>query len=771
MTIDDSSPAFDVPLDEGNAPFGAPPPEQSDDRSEPPDSESWRDDDDSLMRPPRAVRPRPVPRAPSDLDIAELYFNRELSWVDFNWRVLQQAVDRRTPLLERVRFLAITQSNLDEFVRKRVGGLKRQLEAGVRAISPDGRTPVEQLDLIRTAIREMQGAMTRTWTEHLLPALAGHGIVIRRHGELDGADKERLRAHFLDHIYPVLTPLAVDPGHPFPFISNQSLSLAIVLQHPERDGVQFARVKVPLNWGRWIELERPGHLLPVEDLVARHVDELFKGTTILSVHPFRVTRNADLGRDEDEAEDLLELISEELRERRFAPVVRLEVDSDMPRPVIELLKDELNIGDEDVYRVDGFIDFADLDRIADLDRPALRFAPWEPVVPPELVSAGEDSGRNIFSVLEDHDLLVYHPYESFRASVQHFVEDAADDPQVLAIKLTLYRTSENSPIVQALIRAADAGKQVAVLVEVTARFDEANNIGWGQLLERAGVHVTYGLVGLKTHTKVTLVVREEGAGIRLYSHVGTGNYHATTARLYSDLGLLTSNRDVGLDLVRLFHYLTGHAPEQRYRALVVAPRDMRRTFEDLIAREITHRREGGEGRIILKMNAIDDIGMIQALYRASQAGVKIDLIIRGHTRLRPGVPGVSDNIRVVSIIGRFLEHDRVFYFRNGGDPDVLIGSADWRRRNLEERVEAVVRITDPGLRERLFGILTLALDDNRLAWDLQPDGHYTLRMPPEGGPVCDFHRSLMRDAVERRNRVSPIAGPLPTREVPRSVPE
>lgn len=762
MNFDESTPpSFDVPLD-GSTRLGAPSSERAGRASAESPNESWRDDDDSLMRPPRAVRPRPVPRAPTDLDIAELYFNRELSWLDFNWRVLQQAVDRRTPLLERVRFLAITQSNLDEFVRKRVGGLKRQLEAGVRPLSPDGRTPAEQLDLIRASIREMQGAMTRTWSDHVLPALHDQGVVIRRHDQLDGADKDRLRAHFLDHIYPVLTPLAVDPGHPFPFISNQSLSLAIVLQHPEREGVQFARVKVPLNWGRWIELDQPGHLLPVEELVARHVDELFRGTSILSVHPFRVTRNADLRREEDEAEDLLELISEELRERRFAPVVRLEVDSEMPRPVVELLKEELNLGDEDVYRVDGFIDFTDLDHIADLDRPALRFAPWEPVVPPALASGAEEAGRSIFSVLAERDILVYHPYESFRASVQRFVEDAADDPKVLAIKLTLYRTSQQSPIVQALIRAADAGKQVAVLVEVTARFDEANNIGWGQLLERAGVHVTYGLVGLKTHTKVTLVVREEADGIRLYSHVGTGNYHATTARLYSDLGLLTADRDIGLDLVRLFHYLTGHAPEQRYRALVVAPRDMRSTFEELIEREIAVHRQGEGGRIILKMNAIDDIGMIQALYRASQAGVQVDLVVRGHTRLRPGVPGVSDNIRVVSIIGRFLEHDRIFYFHNGGDPDVLIGSADWRRRNLEERVEAVVRITDLELKDRLHGILELALGDNRLAWDLQPDGHYTLRMPPDDGPVRDFHRSLMREAVAHR-----VQPPLPAAPPPR----
>lgn len=718
-------------------------------------AEFWSAEDSVLVRPPRAVRPRDTVGPDTPLDAPELYFNRELSWLDFNWRVLQQAVDPRNPLLERVRFLAITQSNLDEFVRKRVGGLKRQLEAGVTSLSPDGRTPAEQLTLVAAAIREMQGAMSRTWREHLAPALAGHGVVVRRHAQLSAGEQARLRAYFLDRLYPVLTPLAVDPGHPFPFISNQSLSLAIVLQHPEADDVQFARVKVPLNWGRWVPLSEPGHVLPIEDLVACHVEELFRGMDVLSVDPFRLTRNADLSRDEEEAEDLLQMISEELRERRFAAVVRLEVDQAMPTEVVRLLTEELEIGDDDVVRVDGFIDFTDLNEIADLDRPALRFAPWEPVVPGPLAAPAEGPARGIFQVLASRDLLVYHPYESFQGSVQRFIEEAADDPDVLAIKLTLYRTSENSPIVEALIRAAEAGKQVAVLVEVTARFDEANNIEWGQILERAGVHVTYGLLGLKTHTKVTLVVREEGDRIRLYSHVGTGNYHARTARLYSDLGLLTSDRDIGLDLVRLFHYLTGHAPEQRYRALVIAPRDMRSVFEGLVEREIELHRSQGGGRIVLKMNAIDDRGMIQALYRASQAGVRVDLVIRGHTRLRPGVPGVSDNIRVVSIIGRFLEHDRVFFFRNGGDPDVLLGSADWRRRNLEERVEAVVRITDSSLRDRLHSILSMALDDNRLAWDLHPDGQYVLRMPPAGGPVRDFHRGLMRDAMTRRDAFAP----------------
>jgi polyphosphate kinase len=713
-----------------------------------------------------AVRPRALDRPPDDLTDPALYFNRELSWLDFNWRVLHQAVDRRTPLLERLRFLSITQSNLDEFVRKRVGGLKRQREAGVTALSPDGRTPEQQLSLIRDAVVDMQDAMSRVWAEHLAPALRSEGIFLRRYDELDAGERDHLRRFFLERVHPVLTPLAVDPGHPFPFISNQSLSLAVVLQHARREGVQFARLKVPVTRGRWVPIGRRGSYVALEDVVARHVDELFPGTRILAVHAFRVTRNADVRRDEEVAEDLLEMISEELRERRFAPVVRLEVDREMPEPVVARLMDELQLGPDDVFPVTGLMDFTELAELATLDRPELRFPAWDPVTPPELARPlrspadthgghTRDGDASIFAVLRQRDVLVHHPYDSFDGSVKRFVDEAATDPRVLAIKLTLYRTSENSPVVRALIRAAEAGKEVAVLVEVTARFDEANNIEWGQRLERAGVHVTYGLVGLKTHTKVTLVVRDEPDGVRLYSHVGTGNYHATTARLYSDLGLLTADPDVGADLVELFHYLTGHAREQRYRSLVVAPRDMRRTFEGLVAREIRQHRATGQGRIILKMNALDDPGMIWALYRASRAGVQVDLIVRGHTRLRPGLAGVSDHVRVISIVGRFLEHDRIFFFRNGGDHDVLLGSADWRWRNFEERVEAVVRIRDSGLRQRLYRILTRALEDNRLAWDLGPDGRYTLRSAPAGHPDNDFHEALMLEARQRRSPARP----------------
>ena len=598
--------------------------------------------------------------------------------------------------------------------------------------------------------------MTRTWDEHLVPALRREGVARVRYDELSTAERRRLETFFMEQIYPILTPLAVDRGHPFPFISNQSLSLAVLFKNPGSNEAQFARVKVPVQRGRWVPVNDPVGFLPLEELVARHVHELFRGTRILHVHPFRLSRNMDTHRDDEDAEDLLQTISEELRERRFAEVVRLEVDAEMPRRVVDLLQEELELIDAEVQRVRGLIDFTDLGRLDFPERPDLWFPPWEPVTPPALM--GERAAeKGIFQVLREQDILVHHPYDSFAASVQRFVEEAARDPGVAAIKLTLYRTSENSPIVRALMRAAEAGKQVAVLVEVMARLDEAANIEWGQQLERAGVHVTYGLVGLKTHTKVCLVVRHEEDSIRTYSHIGTGNYHATTARLYSDVGLLTADPDIGMDLVRLFHYLTGHAPEQHYRSLIIAPRDMRRTFGELIDREIAVQRRGGAGRIILKMNAIDDVEMIQHLYRASREGVQVDLIIRGHSRLRPGIPGLSETIRIVSIIGRFLEHDRIFCFMNDGEPEILIGSSDWRRRNLEERVEALVRIKDATLRSRLLGLLDLALSDNRLAWDLNPDGRYTLRRPGPGEEVRSYHDQLIASAEQRRRMGEKLA--------------
>lgn len=710
----------------------------------------WEADAESLRTPPHAVKPRPIPSVPS-LNDPSLYFNRELSWLDFNWRVLHQARDVRTPLVERVGFLAITQSNLDEFVRKRVSGLRWQIQAGVTGLSPDGRTPREQLDLLRAGIAEMQEVMSRTWRHQLLPALRHEGLNPVTWDDLSALERTRLTAWFREQVYPVLTPLAVDPGHPFPFISNASISLAIVLEGQGEDEFRFARVKVPVERRRWVPVDDTGRYLPMEELVARHVQELFKGVRVLHVHAFRLTRSADLRRDEEEVEDLIEMISDEIRERRFAPVVRLEVAEEMPDFVVDLLRTELELELEDVARIRGPIDFTGMRELDLPNRPDLHFTPWEPVPPAEFGTAEEP--RQIFDVLREREVLVHHPYDSFEASVQRFVEAAAVDPDVLAIKLTIYRTSKQSPIIRALIRAAEAGKQVAVLVEVMASFDEAANIEWGQILERAGAHVAYGLVGLKTHSKVALVVREEGDEIRTYAHVGTGNYHSQTARLYTDLGLLTADPEICLDLVRLFHYLTGHAPQQKYKRLLIAPRDLRAGLVALVDREIEHQRAGRGGKMILKMNAIDDVEMIRKLYEASQAGVEIDLIVRGHTRLRPGIPGVSDNIRLVSIIGRFLEHDRMFWFGNAGESEIYIGSADWRRRNLEDRIEVVIGIDNPAHKRRLEALLHEALVDNRLAWDLREDGRYRQRRPAPDEPVRSYHDALMRAADAGRQRV------------------
>ncbi|MBN1249857.1 MAG: polyphosphate kinase 1, partial [Anaerolineae bacterium] len=629
--------------------------------------------------PPRAVTPRPVP-AGAPPDHPSLYLNRELGWIDFNWRVLALAMDARVPLLERVRFAAITASNLDEFTEKRVGGLKRQEAAGVRTLSPDGRTPGEQLALINEAAHKMHATMTSVWEDELKPALRDQaGILLCDYESLDTSQRDALLTYFRSQVYPILTPLAVDPGRPFPFISNLSLSLAIILREPGLDATRFARLKVPSNLNRWVSLEsaapdrdsgdtqRRYRFVPVEQLIAHYVDDLFRGMDVLGVYPFRVTRNADIRREEEEAEDLLALISEELRQRRFAPVVRLEVTKDMPVETRDYLVRRLGLKPGDVYEVDGLVDLSGCFQIADLALPEHRYAPWIPQVPCRLQSEAEEGSEvDIFSVIRQGDVLVHHPYDAFATSVQRLVEEAAVDPDVLAIKQTIYRTSEQSPIVEALVRAANNGKQVAVLVEVKARFDEANNIEWGQMLEDAGVHVAYGLVGLKTHAKATLIVRREAHGLRTYCHIGTGNYHPGTANLYTDLSLLTCDHSLGQDIISLFHYLTGYSPDQIYEKAIVAPRDMRAAFYRLIEQEIANQSAYGNGRIVAKMNAMDDVGVVEQLYRASQAGVQIDLIIRGHCCLRPGLPGYSDSIRVISILGRFLEHDRIYAFENNG---------------------------------------------------------------------------------------------------------
>ena len=558
----------------------------------------------------------------------------------------------------------------------------------------------------------------------------------------------------------ILTPLAVDPGHPFPFISNLSLSLAVILRHQQGGSTHFIRLKIPVS--RWVDIPVDGRLdanssvlrlLPVEQLIIRHVGELFPGMDVLSVHPFRITRNADIRRDEEEADDLLEMISAELRERRFAPVVRLEVAAEMPEPDQRLLRRELGLRPDDVYEVDGLLNLTDCFKIADLNFPEFKYMPWESVIPYRMAHEGETKETSdIFAIIRQGDLLVHHPYDSFAATTARLVHEAAHDPNVLAIKQTLYRTSDESPIIKALIHAAENGKQVAVLVEVKARFDEANNIEWGRKLENAGVHVNYGLVGLKTHTKATLVVRRERDGLRTYCHIGTGNYNSKTARLYTDLGLFTTDPAIGHDIVNLFHFLTGYAPDQKYNKVLVAPNYMYARFCDLIEQEIAFQQEHGNGRIIAKMNAIDDPKIIRRLYRASQAGVQIDLILRGHCCLRPGLPGYSDNIRVISILGRFLEHDRTYYFHNNGAPQVFFGSADWRTRNLKSRVELITPVTDPSLRERLVEMLELALSDQRLAWDLDAEGQYVLRYPGAGEKRDDFHQALMKQARKRARK-------------------
>lgn len=700
--------------------------------------------------------------------------------------MLYQAADARIPLLERVRFLAIAESNLDEFFRKRVGGLKRQRDAGVRQLSPDGRSPGEQLELIRDAVTTMKLEMEGIWESQLRSGLRTEaGIAIVRYHQLSRTERRRLDAYFSSSIRPLLSPMQMPWGGTFPLISNLTLSLALVLRHGRDGTFSFARIKVPVEHGRWIPLEGDGRVLPLEALIAHHAHAVFPEHSVESVHVFRLTRNADLRRDEEEAEDLLQMISEELRERRSASVVRLEVEQGTPASVVELLCEELKLGRDDVYRVRGLLDLsalsalaalsvmADAARIRSVHRPDLLFEPWEPVVPlafariaasprtessPHIAASPHDAtGDNpfpIFEVLRRENVLVHHPYDSFACSVQRFLEQAAEDPSVTEIRQTLYRTSEDSPVIRALIRAAQLGKTVEVLVEVTARFEEEKNIARGQLLERGGVKVNYGILGLKTHAKTLLVTREEADGPRLYGHIGTGNYHVLTATLYSDVGFFTADPVICRDLATLFADLRGDVRKPEYHALVVAPGAMRKDFEERIEREIEVARSGDGGRIIAKMNALDDERMIRALYRASMAGVKIDLIVRGHTRLRPGLRGVSENIRVVSIIGRFLEHDRIYWFRNGGSPEILVGSADWRRRNLEERVEVIVRIRDEPSRARMTEVLELALVDNRLAWDLDSTGRYRLRKRKPGGVVLNYQEALM-NLAEARTRDTP----------------
>ncbi len=676
------------------------------------------------------------------------FINREVSWLDFNARVLRLAEDPNVPLLERAKFLAIFSQNLDEFFQVRIAGLKDQVAAGVGNRTPDGRTAAEQLLDVRDRVDALCRRQQRIFLDVVAPALSDAGVVLSAYDDLDEDDRKFLDQVFEERIFPVLTPLAVDPGHPFPYISDLSLNLAVIVHDPDTGSRRFARVKVPNLLPRFVAMPDGDRFVPLEQVIAAHLESLFPGMEIGQHHTFRVTRNADLTLEEEDADDLLAAVEMELRRRRFGRAVRLEIDSLMADEIRDLLQRELDVDDEDVYAQDGPLDLGGLWSVHSLDRPDLKDAVWVPITEARLASR-EEHGVSFFNVIRTGDVLVHHPYTSFATSVEEFIRQAATDPKVLAIKITLYRTSGDSSIIQSLIRAAEQGKQVAALVELKARFDEEKNIVWARELEKAGVHVVYGLVGLKIHTKTTLVVREEPDGIRRYCHIGTGNYNPKTARLYEDLGLLTCDPEIGSDLTQLFNLLTGYAREPQFAKLLVAPRELRSGITELIEQESSY---GSEGRITLKMNSLVDADMIDSLYRASQAGVQIELIVRGICSLRPGVPGLSDNIRVRSIVGRYLEHSRIYRFAHGhdGGPSFHIGSADLMPRNLDRRVEALVPVENDTLQAQLDEILSVSLADDTLAWFLQPDT--TWRHVGQGGTV-ETHRRLQELALERRTTV------------------
>ncbi|WP_156036408.1 RNA degradosome polyphosphate kinase [Blastococcus sp. URHD0036] len=658
------------------------------------------------------------------------FLNRELSWLDFNARVLELAEDDSLPLLERMKFLAIFASNLDEFFMVRIAGLKRRQSTGLTVRSPDGLTIREQLARVTERTQELVHRQSDCFASSVRPQLEQAGVRIVHWDDLDDAEALRLREYFRDQVFPVLTPLAVDPAHPFPYISGLSLNLAVSVRDPDTGAPRFARLKVPNNVPRFVRVgsgtapdAASAVFLPLEDLIAAHLQQLFPGLDVLDHHVFRVTRNADLEVEEDRDEDLLQALERELARRRFGPAVRLEVHETMDPRILDVLVSELEVGPQDVVTVPGLLDLAALMALYDLDRPELKDEPFVPATHPRL-SEGE-TPKSVFATLREGDVLVHHPYHSFATSVQRFIEQAAADPDVLAIKQTLYRTSGDSPIVTALIEAAEAGKQVVVLVEIKARFDEEANISWARELERAGCHVVYGLVGLKTHCKTALVVRREGGVIRRYCHIGTGNYNPKTARIYEDLGILTADPRVGADLTDLFNTLTGYSRQTSYRQLMVAPHSIRSGLVEKIRREARHAAEGRPARIRLKANSLVDEKTIDTLYEASRAGVPVELFIRGICALRPGVPGLSENIRVHSIVGRFLEHSRVFHFANGGEGEWWIGSADLMHRNLDRRVEVLLRVCEEDAHRQLQSMFDSAMADDVGCWQLGPDGTWT----------------------------------------------
>ncbi len=699
------------------------------------------------------VTTRPVDSGSRHTD--ERLLNRELSWLDFNARVLALAADERVPLLERVKFLAIFSQNLDEFFQVRVAGLKDQLAAGLTATTADGRTAGQQLAAIRERALDLVVEQERIFLTEVAPALAAAGIVFSSWSQLDDDDVKHLEQVFEARIFPVLTPLAVDPSHPFPYISHMSLSLGVLVRDPVVDERRFARLKLPTNLPRFVVMPDGERFVPLEQVIAAHLDQLFPGMEVVDHFAFRVTRNADLTLEEEEADDLLAAVEMELRRRRFRRAVRLEIDATADEATRSLLQRELDLEDDDLYRFAGPLDLGGLWAVHDLDRPDLKDPPFSPVTPLQvgLDADGDDDHAaelpDVFEVLRAGDVLVHHPYDSFSATIEEFIRQAALDPRVLAIKLTLYRTSGDSPIVKSLIGAAERGKQVAALVELKARGDEQRNIEWARRLEEAGVHVVYGLFGLKTHTKTCLVVRDDPDGIRRYCHIGTGNYNNRTARLYEDLGLLTADVEIGSDLAHLFNYLTGYARDVRYRRLVVAPHELRGHLRELVEGEA---RLGVNGRIILKMNSLVDPELIEALYAASAEGVSIDLVVRGICCLRPGVEGLSEHIRVRSIVGRYLEHSRIYYFANGvasGVPTYLIGSADWMPRNLDGRVEVLVPVLDAALQGRVQEVLDVNLVDDVLAWELGPDATWRRVVGADDDAAVDTHLRLQDLAAAR----------------------
>ena len=685
------------------------------------------------------------------------FLNRDISWLQFNRRVLHEAADKRNPLLERLRFLIIFSSNLDEFVMKRIGYLKHLISSGFTHRSVDGLTPQEQLALIRKHINE-DLERQRSIYLGLVSELQRQDIYIYDFEDLMLEDQEYLNSYFRRKIFPVLTPLSVDPGHPFPFISNLSYSLGMVLKNPMTDSILFSRVKIPEVIPGLILLPRnegdkKNRFVTTMTLVRSNLHMLYPGMEIQQTVPFRVSRNADVDHREDEAQDLLILVEEGIKERRLAECVRLEIHKSTDPNITSFLKDSLEILDEDIYEMDFPIDFMILKSIVDLDLPALKFKPWSPVIPKNFAE-----NSNIFGLIRQGDILLHHPYESFTGTVEKFLSSAAEDPHVLTIKMTLYRTGDNSPFIKYLIKAAEKGKQVVVLVELKARFDEQRNIVWAQKLEDAGVHVVYGILGLKTHTKTTLIIRQESDGeIMSYAHIGTGNYHSQTASLYTDLGLLTCNQKISSEVIEVFNYLTGSSLKTDYHQLLIAPINMKSTFMAKINHEIKNKKEGKPARIIAKMNSMEDEVITEALYEASSVGVEIILIVRGFCCLKPGMKTLSENIKVISIIGRFLEHSRVFYFANGSDDplegDFYIGSADWMHRNLHNRVELITPIYDIKLKEKLWEFTEVMLKDNRQAWFLNEDGSYSQNAPSEGEPEVGTHSILMNKTIKREKAI------------------